>query len=435
MINLIKKLFFICLLIALNNSVFATSSSTFLISQLAFKNYDYPATLLNFNANKIKLSQDQLLDKAIAAIITEDITLAKDIANKILEKNKNNQEAYIIKISSLFLDKKFNQIKELRDNLDQPNELLDFIFFTNNSLKDGSTISRALVEIVASSFSNNEQRRLNYNFLLFYTSLAKLIDPKNERAIIIKAELFDQVGQFEVARDTFEKIGKESPYYLDAQSSLAINYLYNSSYEDAENKILSILQNNNNNYALKKILGDFYRYNKKYDLALSIYNQMIEENRGDIWNIFYMRGICFEQLGDWDLAEKDFLKSLEIKPDSPNVLNYLAYGWVEREMKLDRSLQMLEEAYEANPESFYIIDSLAWAHFKKNNLSEAARLMEMVIDIAPGEAISLDHLGDIYYAMNRKREAIHFWQQALELAEPDDEIEENVKIKLEKFNG
>ena len=435
MINLIKKLFFICLLIALNNSVFATSSSTFLISQLAFKNYDYPATLLNFNANKIKLSQDQLLDKAIAAIITEDINLAKDIANKILEKNKNNQEAYIIKISSLFLDKKFNQIKELRDNLDQPNELLDFIFFTNNSLKDGSTISRSLVEIVASSFSNNEQRRLNYNFLLFYTSLAKLIDPKNERAIIIKAELFDQVGQFEVARDTFEKIGKESPYYLDAQSSLAINYLYNSSYEDAENKILSILQNNNNNYALKKILGDFYRYNKKYDLALSIYNQMIEENRGDIWNIYYMRGICFEQLGDWDLAEKDFLKSLEIKPDSPNVLNYLAYGWVEREMKLDRSLQMLEEAYEANPESFYIIDSLAWAHFKKNNLSEAARLMEMVIDIAPGEAISLDHLGDIYYAMNRKREAIHFWQQALELAEPDDEIEENVKIKLEKFNG
>ena len=435
MINLIKKLFFICLLIALNNSVFATSSSTFLISQLAFKNYDYPATLLNFNADKIKLSQDQLLDKAIAAIITEDINLAKDIANKILEKNKNNQEAYIIKISSLFLDKKFNQIKELRDKLDQPNELLDFIFFTNNSLKDGSTISRALVEIVASSFSNNEQRRLNYNFLLFYTSLAKLIDPKNERAIIIKAELFDQVGQFEVARDIFEKISKQSPYYLDAQSSLAINYLYNSSYEDAENKILSILQNNNNNYAVKKILGDFYRYNKKYDLALSIYNQMIEENRGDIWNIFYMRGICFEQLGDWDLAEKDFLKSLEIKPDSPNVLNYLAYGWVEREMKLDRSLQMLEEAYEANPESFYIIDSLAWAHFKKNNLSEAARLMEMVIDIAPGEAISLDHLGDIYYAMNRKREAIHFWQQALELAEPEDEIEENVKIKLEKFNG
>ncbi len=435
MINFIKKLFFVCLFFLFNTSVLALSSSSFLISQSAYKNYDYTSTLFNFDADKIKSSQNGLLDKAIAAVITEDINLAADIADRILENNIDNQEAYVIKISSLYLDKKYNKIKKLRDGLDQPNDLLEFIFFTNNSFKDNITISRSLVEIVSSSFSNNEQRRLNYNFLLFYTSLAQLIDPSNERAIIIKAELFDQVGQYQVARDIFEKIKQDSPFYIDAQSSLAINYLYNSSYQDAENKILSIVENTKNNYALKKILGDFYRYNKKYDLALPIYDSMIEESRTDVWNIYYMRGICYEQKGDWDLAEKDFLKSLKIKPDTPNVLNYLAYGWVEREIQLDRSLKMLEDAYKANPESFYIIDSLAWAHFKKNNLTEAARLMEKVIDIAPGEAISLDHLGDIYYAMNRKREAIHFWQQALELAEPDDEITEDVQSKLDNINA
>ena len=435
MINFIEKLFFVCLIFLFNTSVLALSSSSFLISQSAYKNYDYSSTLFNFDADKIKLSQDGLLDKAIAAVITEDINLAADIADRILENNIDNQEAYIIKISSLYLDKKYNQIKKLRDGLEQPNDLLEFIFFTNNNFKDNITISRSLVEIVSSSFSNNEQRRLNYNFLLFYTSLAQLIDPSNERAIIIKAELFDQVGQYQVARDIFEKIKQDSPFYIDAQSSLAINYLYNSSYQDAETKILSIVEKTKNNYALKKILGDFYRYNKKYDLALPIYDSMIEESRADVWNIYYMRGICYEQRGDWDLAEKDFLKSLKIKPDTPNVLNYLAYGWVEREIQLDRSLKMLEDAYKANPESFYIIDSLAWAHFKKNNLAEAARLMEKVIDIAPGEAISLDHLGDIYYAMNRKREAIHFWQQALELAEPDDEITEDVQSKLDNINA
>ena len=196
-----------------------------------------------------------------------------------------------------------------------------------------------------------------------------------------------------------------------------------------------IVENNNNNYSLKRVLADFYRYNKKFDLALKIYDEMIKENQDDLWNIYYMRGICYERKDNWELAEKDFLKSLELQPGTPNVLNYLAYGWVERDIKLDRSLKMLEEAYKANPDSFYIIDSLAWAHFKKNNLSEAARLMEKVIDIAPGEAISLDHLGDIYYAMNRKREAIHFWQQALELAEPEDEITEDVQSKLDNINA
>ena len=65
--------------------------------------------------------------------------------------------------------------------------------------------------------------------------------------------------------------------------------------------------------------------------------------------------------------------------------------------------------------------------------------MEKVIDMVPGEVISLDHLGDIYYAMNRKREAIFFWKQARDLAEPEDEIsgtiEENVQSKLDKFNA
>ena len=87
MINFIKKLFFVCLIFLFNTSVLALSSSSFLISQSAYKNYDYSSTLFNFDADKIKLSQDGLLDKAIAAVITEDINLAADIADRILENN------------------------------------------------------------------------------------------------------------------------------------------------------------------------------------------------------------------------------------------------------------------------------------------------------------------------------------------------------------
>ena len=435
MINLIKKLQIISIILIVNSSAFALTSSSFLISQSAYENYDYSSSLLNFDIDEVNLSEDSLLDKAIAAIITEDIDLASKIAKNILTEDKNNAEALIITAASFYKEEKFNKIIELRKNLEQPSEVLEFIFFSNNTLKDIDTISRSLVEIVSSSYSNNEQRRLNYNFLLFYISLAKIIDPENDRAIIIKAELFDQVGQHEVAVDIYKQVNQNNIFYLDAQNNLARHHLFNSPYEEAEIQIRSIVENNNNNYSLKRVLADFYRYNKKFDLALKIYDEMIKENQDDLWNIYYMRGICYERKDNWELAEKDFLKSLELQPGTPNVLNYLAYGWVERDIKLDRSLKMLEEAYKANPDSFYIIDSLAWAHFKKNNLPEAARLMEKVIDIAPGEAISLDHLGDIYYAMNRKREAIHFWQQALELAEPEDEITEDVQSKLDNINA
>ena len=430
-----KKLLFYILITLFSSPLLAFNSSSFLISQIAFKNHDYPTSLDYFNSNQGNFSTNELLDKLIAAVITEDLLIAYEIANELTIKDKSNQEAYIVKLVYLFSNKKFKEINKLHKELEGNNELIDFIFFNNNQLKDKSTISNSLIDIVTSSFSNTDQRTLNYNFLLFYTSLSKIIDKNNHKATLIKGELFQSVDQFSLAREIFELIQPSSPYYLDAQRSLAMNYSFNTNYKEALEKIKSILKNNNNNYFIKKILADFYRFKKKYDLAIPIYNEMIKENREDLWNIFYMRGICYERLNDWEKAENDFLTSLDIKPDSPNVLNYLAYGWVEREMRLDQSLQMLKAAYNANPESYYIIDSLAWAYFKKNDLDEAARLMEKVIDLAPGEAISLDHLGDIYYAMNRKREAIHLWQQALELAEPEDEIDESVRSKLDKINN
>ena len=61
--------------------------------------------------------------------------------------------------------------------------------------------------------------------------------------------------------------------------------------------------------------------------------------------------------------------------------------------------------------------------------------MERVIDMVPGEAISLDHLGDIYFEMNRKREAIYFWRQAKDLAKPEDEIISKIESKLRDYNA
>ncbi len=430
-----KKLIYISIFLFFSTSISALTSSSFLISQLAFKNYDYPRSLSGLKINENNFSNSNLLDKIIAAVIVEDLSTANELSSQLITKDKDNQEAYIVKLTYLYINKKFNKIKNLYSETKNKNELIDFLFFNNNELKNKSTISNSLIDIVTSSFSNAEQLSLNYNFLLFYTSLAKIMDENNDRAILIKGELFQNVEQYTVARKIFDKITISSPYYLDAQRSLAINYSYDYEYDDAIKNIKIILEKNDNNYSLKKILADFYRVKKKYELAIPIYTEMIKEKKEDLWNIYYMRGVCYERLDEWDKAEKDFLISLEIKPESPNVLNYLAYGWVEREIKLDESLMMLKAAYNANPESFYIIDSLAWAYFKKNDLNEAARLMEKVIDLAPGEAISLDHLGDIYYAMNRKREAIHFWKQALELAEPEDEIEEKVRSKLDRFNA
>ncbi len=430
-----KKLLIFYLITAFSMPVMAYTSSNFLISQLAYKNHDYETSLFDFNIDTAKYPNNDLLDKLIASVILENLEFANNISDNILKFEKDNQEAYLVKLVNLLLDNKSNEIKKLYSDTKTKNDLIDFIFFNDDLLKDNQTISKSIIDIVTSSFSNSDGYSLNYSFLLFYTSLARMIDISNDRATLIKGELFQKIGNDKDARLMFKEINQDSDFYLDAQINLALNYSFYLSYDEAIKNINKLLEKNNNLYPIKKILADTHRIEKNYKFAIQLYNEMIERNENDLWSIYYLRGICFERLGQWDKAEKNFLKSLDLKPDSPNVLNYLAYGWVERNIRLDQSLEMLKAAYAANPESSYIIDSLAWAYFKKNNYTEAAKLMEKVIDIAPGEAISLDHLGDIYYAMNRKREAIHFWQQALELAEPEDEITEDVQSKLDKINA
>ena len=49
-------------------------------------------------------------------------------------------------------------------------------------------------------------------------------------------------------------------------------------------------------------------------------------------------------IGDWNKAEKDLLNSLQASPDQAYVINYLAYSWIEKGIKIEKSLNMLEKA-------------------------------------------------------------------------------------------
>ena len=431
------KIFLYFVIFLFSKTIFASSSASFLIAQTAFNNYDFNQVLYEYSSVKNQEYKNDYLDELISAVITQNIVIAEKISRKILLTDPNNQEARLLVMVQLFNSKNKKKLKELRfDNNNQKNDLLEFIFFLNDEIKSKKDISNSFLEIVKSSYSNqNTNYSQNYNFLLFYTSLAMLINNENYEATFIKGQLLQIIDEYFFAESTFLKIPKKSYYFLDAQRNIAFNYSRENGFTNIENKIKLIVKNNNEDGELKKILADFYRIEKKFDLAIKIYSDLITENINDLWYIFYLRGICYEQSDKWEKAELDFLQSLKIKRDSPNVLNYLAYGWIERDIRIDESFVMLTDAYNANPDSHYILDSLAWAYFKKKDYIKAAELMEEVIDMVPGEAISLDHLGDIYFAMNRKREAFYFWRQAKDLAKPEDKIINNIEKKLREYDA
>tara|TARA_B100001123_G_scaffold422140_1_gene530649 strand:+ start:1787 stop:3100 length:1314 start_codon:yes stop_codon:yes gene_type:complete len=431
------KLFIFIYILLFSKAIIASSSASFLISQNAFNNYDFGQVLYEYSINQDEDFKSDYLDELISAVVMEDILVAEKIAEKILFIDPDNQEAKLVQMTKALKNNKFTELNSLRfDSASKKNDLLEFLFYQDNKIKTKSSISNSFLDIVRSSYSNSDVNySQNYNFLLFYASLSILLNSENFEAVFIKGQLLQLINDFVFAEKTYLKIPENSQYFSDAQRNIAFNYSRENVFSDAENKIKKIVKKNNSDYELNKILADFYRIKKKYNSAINLYTELIVNNSVEAWYMFYLRGICYEQSDKWDKAEKDFIKSLKLKRNSPDVLNYLAYGWIERDMKIDESFVMLTDAYNANPDSYYILDSLAWAYFKKKDYEKAAELMEEVIDMVPGEAISLDHLGDIYFAMNRKREAAYFWKQAKDLAKPEDNLIEKIEKKLKKYNA
>ena len=118
---------------------------------------------------------------------------------------------------------------------------------------------------------------------------------------------------------------------------------------------------------------------------------------------FYSRGIAFERLNNWESAEKDLKRALELNPNDPYVLNYLAYSWLDRNINIKKALNYLIKAVEIEPTDGYIIDSLGWAYYLSGIYDMSVYYLEKAVSIMPSDATLNDHLGDAYWKSERKK--------------------------------
>ena len=162
---------------------------------------------------------------------------------------------------------------------------------------------------------------------------------------------------------------------------------------------------------------------------------MIPEGSRGRWFVLYARAIAHERLDNWEKAEADFRAALELNPEHPQVLNYLGYSMVEKQINLAEALDMIERAVAARPDSGFIVDSLGWILYRLGRYGEAVAHMERAVELMAVDPVVNDHLGDVYWAVGRKREAEFQWNRALsfvDLTEVDGEADpDRMRRKLE----
>jgi len=117
------------------------------------------------------------------------------------------------------------------------------------------------------------------------------------------------------------------------------------------------------------------------------------------------------QRGDKKKAEEWLEEVLDEFPDDVSAMNDLGYLWTDQGLHLQRSLRMVRQAVQTEPENAAYRDSLGWALFRLGRLQQAVVALEKAADDLP-EGEILDHLGEVYHKLGKTERAADVWRKA-----------------------
>jgi tetratricopeptide (TPR) repeat protein len=282
-------------------------------------------------------------------------------------------------------------------------------------LRSASEGAGEVLHLLAQALQNGEGQE----GLLLYTRLASHMAPRNMQALLLSAQLLEQLGNPQLAIETDAQVPRSHPAYVEAELGRAQALHLIGEGTTAIEVLTQLSRSFENLRAVHMTLGDFLRQDEQYARAVRSYDmavELIDQPARGQWYLHYVRGTAHDRLGDWPAAMRDFDRALELSPNQFQVLNYVGYTLVDRGEQLGEALEMIQKAVAAQPDAGYIIDSLGWAQYRLGYYNEAVVHMERAVELMATDPIVNDHLGDVYWAVGRKTEAQFQWRRALSFA-------------------
>ena len=269
---------------------------------------------------------------------------------------------------------------------------------------------------------------------LIYLRLTLRLDPGQSEAWLLVGDALNGLNDPAGARAAFAEVSPKSGHYVDARTRLAWGW-QNEDKDQALKIAQETVTQRPDSQDAKLTLADLMRADERFEESSKLLDQVIDhEGARAEWRLYYMRGIALERSDHWPEAERDLQKALNMRPESPEVLNYLGYSWVNRGIRIPEGLAMIQKALDAQPDEGAYVDSLGWAYYRLADYKKAVPLLERAATLDAGDAEINDHLGDAYWRAGRHDEARFQWRAVLTMKPPAD-IKARAETKLASPEG
>ena len=371
-----------------------------------------------------------LLHKALIYDFIDDIELAEIFYDLYLSQRN---DLYVVGLYLNFLDR--NDLLEKKEYvIDNYLNEYDNTFKASFLISDKNRVIQNQLQGIGVVLFNSSAliKDINTELNHMLYQLALETSPNLHEIKYLFSNFLINLGDLKKAQGILRMIPKK--HYLGEYAAIQISDLY-SQLNEEEKAIKNLVNYNKFNQTFDSLiaLGNFYRYEKNWTLALDAYASSLDialaQDNQNIWEVFFNIGIVHERTDNWNEAERNFNAALSIYEDQPDVLNYLGYSYLDKDLDLNLAKELIEKAMSLKPNDPYIIDSMAWYYFKVGRYEEALSLLDYVIDMMPYDATINDHYADTLWKIGHKLQARYHWERAIEL-DTEGELKDQIKEKL-----
>ncbi|MDD5764758.1 MAG: tetratricopeptide repeat protein [Candidatus Marinimicrobia bacterium] len=263
------------------------------------------------------------------------------------------------------------------------------------------------------------------NMAIDLTKQALTLDPQNYTNRQRLGDILSRSDRFEEADSYLRMMIESYPDSIDGYENLSLVLVRQQRYSNAVDFLRIALEKFPSFPVFLMLQGSCYFSMKNYTLAeppLATALQIEPQNL----QAQHMLANVWDTVGKYELADSLYNEIIQNNPDDDVALNNHAYSLAVRGVLLEEALNMIGRALQKEPENSSYLDTKGWILYKLGKFKEALPWVEKSLGTENENSEVLEHLGDIHKSLNNSEKAQEFYRRALKI----DSENERLKQKL-----
>ncbi len=249
-----------------------------------------------------------------------------------------------------------------------------------------------------------------------FEEMIRLGPEEDRRARVMIMDTYRDARDMPKALETARKAVDAYPKERSILIAQALLFGENQQADQAVTKLNALLDGSPADFEIHLDIAQIYEESKRWtDAEQSVHEaEKVQGNTSGAEMTGFLLGAIFERQKKFDQAEEQFRKVLDANPHSASTLNYYGYMLADRGVRLDEAVDLIRRALVEDPGNAAYEDSLGWAYFKQDKLTEAEELLRHAAMRESHDPTILSHLGDLFAKMGKDDLAEAQWQKSLD---------------------